>query len=104
MTLRGRSFNVTDGIVRLKLEDFALDASGTVGVRVSLWPTAYTFQAGHRLRFQVSSADIQIEEFVWGQSSVFWLLQCFCLYQRGNINQLKSNLAILTEKEQPFTR
>lgn len=53
----GRSHNVCDGIIRL-------DASGTAetgpdGVRqarVALWPTAYTFKKGHRVRIQVSAA------------------------------------------------
>jgi uncharacterized protein len=42
----GRSWNVCDGLLRV--------AGETAPVRVELWPTAYRFRAGHRIRVQVS--------------------------------------------------
>jgi putative CocE/NonD family hydrolase len=46
VTPDGRSVNVCDGLTRV------VSGSGTVSV--SLWPTAYRFGAGHRIRVQVS--------------------------------------------------
>jgi uncharacterized protein len=46
---RGRSFNVCDGLVSVT------GADEVSCVAVSLWPTAYRFKAGHRVRVQVSS-------------------------------------------------
>ncbi|MCO1597752.1 CocE/NonD family hydrolase [Micromonospora sp. RHAY321] len=51
---RGRSRNVCDGLVRVTPDRFAADASGVRRVPVPLWPTAYRFGAGHRLRVQVA--------------------------------------------------
>ena len=45
----GRSYNVCDGLVSLSSADEISCAT------VRLWPTAYRFKAGHRLRVQVSS-------------------------------------------------
>lgn len=45
---RGRSVNVTDGLLRLT-------AGGPRQIRVDLWPTAHLFRPGHRIRLQVSS-------------------------------------------------
>ena len=50
----GRSANVCDGIVRLGEHD-PMTADGVRGARVLLWPTAHVFDAGHRVRLQVSS-------------------------------------------------
>lgn len=50
---RGRSNNVCDGIVGLR-------GAGNVTlapVTVALWPTAYLFRKGHRIRVQVSSGS-----------------------------------------------
>jgi len=47
---RGRSVNVTDGIVRL-----AAATPDPRLARVELWPTAHRFAPGHRLRLLVSS-------------------------------------------------
>jgi putative CocE/NonD family hydrolase len=47
---KGRSTNVTDGILRLTAGTWP---SGPV--LVDLWPTAHQFQPGHRIRLQVSS-------------------------------------------------
>lgn len=46
---RGRSYNVCDGLVSVT------GADELTLVRVSLWPTAYRFRRGHRIRVQVSS-------------------------------------------------
>lgn len=46
---RGRSVNITDGLIRLRPGDPA------GRVRVDLWPTAHRFRPGHRIRLQVSS-------------------------------------------------
>jgi uncharacterized protein len=52
----GRSTGVCDGIVRLSPgSGSAPSADGTVRVQIELWPTAYAFKAGHRIRLQVSS-------------------------------------------------
>lgn len=50
----GRSTNVCDGIVRLTEADEP-EADGVRRVQVELWPTAYRFRPGHRVRLQVSS-------------------------------------------------
>jgi uncharacterized protein len=46
---RGRSFNVCDGLVSLTGADEIRAAT------VQMWPTAYRFKRGHRIRIQVSS-------------------------------------------------
>jgi hypothetical protein len=46
---RGRSRNVTDGLVRVSSNERAQP------VRLDLWPTAYRFRKGRRIRVQVSS-------------------------------------------------
>lgn len=51
---RGRSLNVCDGLQRVTPGRFPADADGVRSVRVELWPTAYRFRAGHRVRVQVS--------------------------------------------------
>jgi uncharacterized protein len=50
VTPRGRSINISDGIVRLT--DAAPDAPHPV--EFALWPVAHAFQRGHRIRLQVS--------------------------------------------------
>lgn len=50
----GRSVNVCDAIRRLAPPDLHRAADGTFALTVHLWPTAYRFAAGHRLRLQVS--------------------------------------------------
>ncbi|MEU8185175.1 CocE/NonD family hydrolase [Micromonospora sp. NPDC049047] len=51
---RGRSWNVCDGLVRVTPDRFPADSSGVRRVPVALWPTAYRFGTGHRLRVQVA--------------------------------------------------
>jgi putative CocE/NonD family hydrolase len=50
VTPRGKSINISDGIVRLT------DAASDTAQRVEfdLWPVAHTFRRGHRIRLQVS--------------------------------------------------
>jgi uncharacterized protein len=52
---RGVSVNVCDGIQRLAVDNPPVSNDGTRRVEVELWPTAYRFAAGHRLRVQISS-------------------------------------------------
>ncbi len=53
----GKSMNVCDGILRLAPGQPAALADGCKKIRVELWPTAYQFKQGHRLRVQVSSGS-----------------------------------------------
>lgn len=50
VTPRGRSINISDGIIRLT--DAAADTAHLV--EFDLWPVAHTFLRGHRIRLQVS--------------------------------------------------
>jgi putative CocE/NonD family hydrolase len=50
----GRSWNVCDGLARVVPGAVPVDADGVSAVRVELWPTAYRFRVGHRIRVQVS--------------------------------------------------
>jgi putative CocE/NonD family hydrolase len=51
----GPSLNVCDALVRLTPRQPPADADGVRQVTVELWPTAYRFRRGHRIRVQVSS-------------------------------------------------
>jgi uncharacterized protein len=51
----GRSLNVCDGILRLSPGRPAHQEDGCRRICVELWPTAYRFKRGHRLRVQVAS-------------------------------------------------
>ncbi|MDT7584489.1 MAG: uncharacterized protein QOE32_2039, partial [Pseudonocardiales bacterium] len=53
----GRSVNVCDGLQRITPETFPADADATHTVPVRLWPTAYRFRPGHRLRLQISGGS-----------------------------------------------
>ncbi|MFC9998604.1 CocE/NonD family hydrolase [Nocardia sp. NPDC127526] len=50
---QGRSTNVCDGIQRTTPDTHPADANGLRTAEVTLWPTAYRFKPGHRLRIQV---------------------------------------------------
>ena len=50
---RGRSRNVCDGIIGMR----GAGAVTLAPVTVELWPTAYLFRKGHRIRLQVSSGS-----------------------------------------------
>lgn len=51
----GKSMNVCDGLLRLFPGRPAVDAEGCRKLVIDLWPTAYRFSRGHRVRIQVSS-------------------------------------------------
>lgn len=51
----GPSLNVCDALVRLTPGQPPADDDGVRTVTIDLWPTAYRFRRGHRLRVQVSS-------------------------------------------------
>jgi putative CocE/NonD family hydrolase len=55
VTPKGKSFNVSDGIVRLTPESVQKQKDRSFTLEISMWPTANTFKAGHRIRLQVSS-------------------------------------------------
>jgi uncharacterized protein len=52
---KGKSYNLSDGIIRLTPESVEKDDDGVIRLDISMWPTANTFHAGHRIRLQVSS-------------------------------------------------
>ena len=52
---KGRSVNLSDGIVRVIPGSVDKDAEGVFKLEIAMWPTANTFRAGHRIRLQVSS-------------------------------------------------
>jgi putative CocE/NonD family hydrolase len=51
----GKSINLCDGIVRLDPSAPAAEADGSRHLQINLWPTAYHFSRGQRIRVQVSS-------------------------------------------------
>jgi uncharacterized protein len=51
----GRSLNVCDGLFRVRPGKGLRRADGSVRLEIALYPTAYRFGRGHRLRLQVSS-------------------------------------------------
>jgi putative CocE/NonD family hydrolase len=51
----GKSTNLCDGIVRLTPGSAPVNATGYSVVRIELWPTAYRFKRGDRLRVHVAS-------------------------------------------------
>jgi hypothetical protein len=51
----GRSFNICDGFYRVAPGNSARQTDGSLSLVVKLWPTAYRFQRGNRLRLQLSS-------------------------------------------------
>jgi putative CocE/NonD family hydrolase len=51
----GRSINISDALVRLVPGRPGRESDGTLRASVDLWPTAYRFKRGHRIRAQVSS-------------------------------------------------
>jgi hypothetical protein len=55
VSAKGRSTNLSDGIVRLSPSNVAKDADWVFTAVIAMWPTANTFKAGHRIRLQVSS-------------------------------------------------
>lgn len=55
VTPDGRSLNVCDGLVRIAPGTGEPQPDGSLRVELELWPTAYSFGRGHRLRLQVAS-------------------------------------------------
>jgi uncharacterized protein len=55
VTPKGKSFNLSDGIVRLTPASVRKENDGSFVLDIAMWPTANTFKAGHRIRLQVSS-------------------------------------------------
>jgi len=51
----GKSVNICDGLLRLRPGQPAPEMDGCLCVWIDLWPTAYRFRRGHRIRVQVSS-------------------------------------------------
>ncbi len=54
---RGKPRNVCDGHVRTSPDATEQQPGGTHHLRIDLWPTAYRFNKGHRLRLLVSSCS-----------------------------------------------
>ena len=57
VSAKGKSYNLSDGIVRVAPGgvDAEKQEDGVRRLDISMWPTANTFRAGHRIRLQVSS-------------------------------------------------
>jgi putative CocE/NonD family hydrolase len=53
--LKGKSTNICDGLIRLFPGAIDKDDDGIFCLKIELWPTAYRFKKGHRIRVQVSS-------------------------------------------------
>ena len=51
----GKSVNLCDGILRLAPGSIAPEPDGSLHISIEVWPTAYHFRTGQRLRVQVSS-------------------------------------------------
>jgi putative CocE/NonD family hydrolase len=51
----GKSINISDALVRLIPGRPLREPDGTLRACMDLWPTAYRFKRGHRIRVQVSS-------------------------------------------------
>jgi putative CocE/NonD family hydrolase len=51
---RGRSINLSDGLVRLRPGDPTVGDDGVWRITVELWATAHCFKPGHRIRVQVA--------------------------------------------------
>ncbi len=51
----GKSINLCDGILRLTPDCVVPQADGSLRIQINIWPTAYRFRRGQRIRIQVSS-------------------------------------------------
>jgi putative CocE/NonD family hydrolase len=51
----GKSINLCDGIARLTPGSVSPEPDGSLHISIEVWPTAYHFRKGQRLRIQVSS-------------------------------------------------
>lgn len=52
---KGKSTNLSDGILRLRPGSVDKVDDGSFRLRIAMWPTANTFRRGHQIRLQVSS-------------------------------------------------
>ena len=52
---RGKSTNLSDGIMRLTPVSVTRDERGVIRLEIAMWPTANCFRRGHRIRLQVST-------------------------------------------------
>ena len=51
----GKSINLCDGIIRLTPDCIAPQSDGSLHIQINIWPTAYHFCPGQRIRLQISS-------------------------------------------------
>ena len=51
----GKSINLCDGILRLTPGSVTPESDGSLHIAIEVWPTAYHFRKGQRLRVQISS-------------------------------------------------
>lgn len=51
----GKSINLCDGILRLTPGSIPPEPDGSLHISIEVWPTAYHFRKGQRIRIQVSS-------------------------------------------------
>ena len=51
----GKSINLCDGIISLTPNSINPEADGSLHLQINIWPTAYHFRPGQRIRLQVSS-------------------------------------------------
>jgi uncharacterized protein len=51
----GTSLNLCDGILRLTPGSVTPEPDGSLHICIEVWPTAYHFRRGQRIRVQVSS-------------------------------------------------
>jgi putative CocE/NonD family hydrolase len=51
----GKSINLCDGILRLTPGSVSPEPDGSLHISINVWPTAYHFRKGERIRVQVSS-------------------------------------------------
>ncbi|HET8911735.1 MAG TPA: CocE/NonD family hydrolase [Ktedonobacteraceae bacterium] len=51
----GKSINLCDGILRLTAGSVSPEPDGSLHISIEVWPTAYHFRKGQRIRLQVSS-------------------------------------------------
>jgi putative CocE/NonD family hydrolase len=52
---RGKSTNVCDGVLRLGAGNNNRSPTGSQKITIEMWPTAYRFKEGHRIRLHVAS-------------------------------------------------
>ncbi len=54
---KGKSINVSDGLLRLRSGQPAVGDGGVWKISVELWATAHCFQKGHRIRVQIAGGS-----------------------------------------------